>query len=73
MPHRLIARVFLSVWLTLLGVEFVEQVGWFVFTDQAVDDRVDRAVFSLGVALKMSAPEVATAAPVFFIDAFRFD
>jgi hypothetical protein len=68
MPRRLIARLFLFVWLALLGVEFAEQVGWFVFTDQAVDDRVDRAVLSLGVALKTSAPEVATATPVFFID-----
>jgi hypothetical protein len=68
MPRRLIARLFLFVWLTLLGVEFVEQVGWFVFPDQAVDDSVDAAVVSLGVALKTSAPEVATAAPVFFLD-----
>ena len=68
MPRRLIARLFLFVWLTLLGLEFAEQVGWFVFPDQAVDDSVDAAVVSLGVALKMSAPEVATAAPVFFSD-----
>jgi hypothetical protein len=65
MPRRLIARLFLFVWLALLGIEFVEQTGSFVFSDQAVDDRVDAAVLSLGVALKMSAPEVATAAPVF--------
>jgi hypothetical protein len=68
MPRRLIARLFLFVWLALLGVEFVEQIGWFVFSDQAVDDRVDAAVLSLGWALKMSAPEVATATPVFFSD-----
>ena len=65
MPRRLIARLFLFVWLALLGIEFVEQTGSFVFSDQAVDDRVDAAVLSLGLALKMSAPEVATAAPVF--------
>jgi hypothetical protein len=65
MPHRLIARLFLFVWLALLGIEFVEQTGSFVFSDQAVDDRVDAAVLSLGWALKMSTPEVATAAPVF--------
>ncbi len=41
MLRRLIARLFLFVWLALLGVEFVEQIGWFVFSDQAVDDRVD--------------------------------
>ena len=68
MPRRLIARLFLFVWLALLGIEFVEQIGWFVFPDQAVDDSVDAAVESLGLALKMSAPEVATAAPVFSID-----
>ena len=68
MPRRLITRVFLFVWLTLLGVEFAEQVGWFVFPDQAVDVSVDEAVVSLGVALKTAAPEVATAAPVVFID-----
>jgi hypothetical protein len=66
MPHRLIARLFLFVWLTLLGVEFVEQIGWFVFPDQAVDDRVDAAVLSLGWSLKESPPQLATAAPVFF-------
>src|SRR5262245_63787627 len=70
MPRRLIARLFLFVWLTLLGVEFAEQVGWFVFPDQTVDDSVDAAVVSLGVALKTSAPEVARAAPVFSIDVF---
>ena len=68
MPLRLIARLVLFVWLTLLGVEFAEQVGWFVFPDQAVDDSVDEAVVTLGVALKTAAPEVATAAPVVFID-----
>ena len=68
MPRRLIARLFLFVWLALLGIEFVEQTGWFVFPDQAMDDSVDAAVESLGLALKMSAPEVATAAPVFSID-----
>jgi len=64
MPRRLIARLFLIVWLALLGIEFVEQTGSFVFSDQAVDDRVDAAVLSLGCALKESPPEVATA-PVF--------
>jgi hypothetical protein len=64
MPRRLIARLFLCVWLTLLGIEFAEQVGWFVFSDQAVDDRVDVAVVSVGWALKESPPEGATAAPV---------
>jgi hypothetical protein len=39
-----------------------------VFPDQTVDASVDAAVVSLGVALKTSAPEVATAAPVFSID-----
>jgi hypothetical protein len=68
MPRRFITHLFLFVWLTLLGVEFAEQVGWFVFPDQAVDDSVDEAVVSLGVALKTAAPEVATAAPVVFID-----
>jgi hypothetical protein len=68
MPRRLIAHLFLFVWLGLLGIEFVEQTGWFVFPDQAVDDSVDAAVVSLGIALKMSAPEVATAAPAFSID-----
>ena len=68
MPHRLIARLFLFVWLALFGVEFVEQIGYFEFPDQAVDDSVDAAVESLGLALKTSAPEVATAAPVFSID-----
>jgi hypothetical protein len=64
MPRRLIARLFLFVWLTLLGIEFAEQVGWFVFPDQAVDDQVDVAVVSVGWALKESPPEDATAAPV---------
>jgi len=64
MPRRLVARLFLFVWLVLLGIEFIEQTGWFEFSDQAVDDRVDAAVVTLGIALKMSAPEVATA-PVF--------
>jgi hypothetical protein len=68
MPRRLIAHLFLFVWLTLLGVEFVEQIGWFVFPDQAVDDRVDAAVVSLGWSLKESPPQVATATPVFFSD-----
>jgi len=68
MPRRFITQMFLFVWLTLLGVEFAEQVGWFVFPDQAVDDSVDETVVILGVALKTSAPEVATAAPVVFID-----
>jgi hypothetical protein len=68
MPRRLIARLFLFVWLTLLGIEFVEQIGWFVFPDQAVDDRVDAAVVSLGWSLKQSPPQVATTAPVFFSD-----
>lgn len=68
MPRRLIAHVFLLIWLALLGIEFVEQTGWFVFPDQAVDDSVDAAVVSLGIALKMSAPEVARAAPVFSSD-----
>ena len=39
MPRRLIARLFLFVWLALLGIEFIEQIGWFVFSDQTVDDR----------------------------------
>jgi hypothetical protein len=64
MPRRLIAQLFLFVWLALLGIEFVEQIGWFVFPDQAVDDRVDAAVVSLGWSLKESPPQVA--APVFF-------
>src|SRR5262249_17984168 len=62
---RLITRLFLFVYLTLFGIEFVEQVGWFVFRDQAVDDRVDAAVVSLGWAFKESPPEDATAAPAF--------
>ena len=61
MPRRLIAHLFLFVWLALLGIEFVEQTGSFVFSDQAVDDRVDAAVLSLGWALKESPDEVATA------------
>jgi hypothetical protein len=65
MRRRLIAHLFLFVWLALLGIEFVEQTGSFVFSDQAVDDRVDAAVLSLGWALKESPPEAATAAPVF--------
>jgi hypothetical protein len=65
MPHRLIIRLFLFIWLALLGVEFVEQIGWFEFPDQAVDDSVDAAVVSLGWALKESPDEVATAAQVF--------
>jgi hypothetical protein len=68
MLRRLIARLFLFVWLALLGVEFAEQIGWFEFSSQAVDDGVDAAVESLGITLKMSAPEVATAAPVLFVD-----
>src|SRR5262245_31273318 len=68
MPRRLTARLFLFVWLALLGVEFAEQIGWFEFPDQGVDDDVDAAVVTLGVALKTSAPEVAKAAPVFFTD-----
>jgi hypothetical protein len=67
MPRGLIARLFVFVWLFLFGVEFVEQIGWFVFPDQAVDDRVDAAVVSLGWSLKESPPQVATA-PVFFSD-----
>ena len=65
MLRPLLARWFLFVWVALLGIEFVEQIGCFEFPDQAVDDRVDAAVESLGLALKLSAPEVATAAPVF--------
>jgi hypothetical protein len=68
MPRRLIAPLFLFVWLALLGIEFVEQIGWFVFPDQAVDDRVDAAVVSLGWSLKQSPPQVATETPVFFSD-----
>jgi hypothetical protein len=68
MPRRLIAHLFLFVWLALLGIEFIEQIGWFEFSDQAVDDRVDAAVVTLGIALKTSASEVAPAAPVFSID-----
>ena len=68
MPRRLIACLFLFVWLALLGIEFVEQTGWFVFPDQAMDDSVDAAVESLGWALKEPPPELATAAPVFSID-----
>ena len=68
MRRRFITHLFLFVWLTLLGVEFAEKVGWFVLPDQAVDDSVDEAVVSLGVALKTVGPEVATAAPVVFID-----
>jgi hypothetical protein len=68
MPRRLIAHFFLFVWLALFGIEFAEQAGWFVFPDQAVDDSVDAAVVSLGIALKTSAPEVAPAAPVFSVD-----
>ena len=68
MPCRLIARLFLFVWLALFGIEFAEKTGWFVFPDQAIDDGVDAVVESLGLALKASAPEVATAAPVFSID-----
>jgi len=70
MPRRFIARVFLFVWLTLLGVEFAEQVGWFEFPDQVVDDNVDEAVVILGVALKTSTPKVATVAPVVSFDVF---
>jgi hypothetical protein len=65
MLRRLIAHSFLFVWLSLFGIEFVEQIGWFVFPDQAVDDRVDAAVVSLGWSLKESPPQVATAAPMF--------
>jgi hypothetical protein len=68
MPRRLTSHLFLFVWLALLGIEFAEQAGWFVFPDQAVDDSVDAAVVTLGIALKTSAPEVAPAAPVFSID-----
>jgi hypothetical protein len=68
MPRRLTSYLFLFVWLALLGIEFAEQAGWFVFPDQAIDDSVDAAVVTLGIALKTSAPEVAPAAPVFSID-----
>src|SRR5262245_59761247 len=68
MPRRFITHLFLFVWLTLLGVEFVEQIGWFVFPDQSVDDRVDAAVVSLGWSLRESPPQVVTAEPVVFSD-----
>jgi hypothetical protein len=68
MPRGIIARLFLFVYLFLFGIEFIEQIGWFVFSDQAVDDRVDAAVVSLGWSLKESPPQVATVAPVFFSD-----
>ena len=73
MPRRLTARLFLFVWLALLGVEFAEQIGWFVFSDQAVDDRVDVAVVSVGWALKESPPEDATAAQCCLAMSLRFD
>jgi hypothetical protein len=63
MPRRFIARSFLFIWLALLAIEFFEQTGSFVFLDQAVDDRVDAAVLSLGWALKESPP--ATTSVVF--------
>jgi len=65
MPRRIIARLFLFVWLALLGIELIEQIGWFEFSDQAVDDHVDAAVLSIGWALKESPP--ATTSPVFSI------
>jgi hypothetical protein len=73
MPRRLIASLFLLVWLALLGVELVEQTGSFVFSDQAVDDDVDAAVLGLGLALKMSPPKTAASAAMFstYVASFR--
>jgi hypothetical protein len=62
MPQKLIATLFVSLWLALLGIEAAEQGGLFAFSDQEVDNCVDAAVLGLGIALQL--PEDTPGTPL---------
>ncbi|MBI2089209.1 MAG: hypothetical protein HYT78_10760 [Deltaproteobacteria bacterium] len=62
--YRVVATVLLTIWFALLGVELLEQAGLFEFPDQSVDQRVDAAVTSLGIAVQNSDEERPTAPPI---------
>ena len=55
MFRRVIACLVLGMWLGLLGVEFSEELGLFVFTNEETDQAADDALGSLGQAI--SAPD----------------
>ena len=55
MFRRVIACLVLGMWLGLWGVEFSEELGLFVFTNEDTDQAADDALGSLGQAI--SAPD----------------
>jgi len=55
MFRKVVACLVLGMWLGLLGVEFSEELGLFVFTNEETDQAADAALGSLGQAI--SAPD----------------
>jgi hypothetical protein len=55
MFRRVVACLVLGMWLGLLGVEFSEELGLFIFTNEDTDQAADDALGSLGQAI--SAPD----------------
>jgi hypothetical protein len=55
MFRKVVVCLVLGMWLGLLGVEFSEELGLFVFTNEDTDQAADDALGSLGQAI--SAPD----------------
>jgi hypothetical protein len=53
MRWRIVAGLFLGIWLTLLAVEFCEDAGLFDYDDPGMDQSVNATLNSLGDAIQL--------------------
>lgn len=53
MFRKVVAALFVALWLVLLGVEFSEDTGFFEYDDPGMDKSVEGTLASLGEAIKV--------------------
>ena|SRR5213594_3071369 len=53
MRWRIVSGLFLVIWLTLLAVEFCEELGLFDYDDPGMDRSVNATLESLGDAIQL--------------------
>lgn len=63
MSYRVVAALFVTIWLTLLGIEFLEDAGVFEYSRPEMDKFVESALAGLGEAVKISDDHNLDAVP----------
>ena len=69
---RVIAALFVTIWLTLLGIEFLEDAGVFEYSRPEIDRSVESALAGLGEAVKISDDYNLDAVPPLSTRSVRF-